>query len=108
MPGIFVTGIAADVGKTLVAAGVVYFLRQRGYGTAYYKPVATGCQRRGGEGFDWRERVGYHVYQIALFRGLLLRPLGNVLYFMPPYSIDFEEIAFMVDTTSLLLYSFLR
>ena len=28
----------------------------------------------------------------ALERGVLLRPLGNVVYFMPPYVIDEEEI----------------
>jgi len=27
---------------------------------------------------------------------LLLRPLGNVIYFMPPYTITFEEIDFML------------
>lgn len=49
------------------------------------------------EGFDWKERVGYKVYKNALKHGVLLRPLGNVVYFMPPYVINEEEIDLMVD-----------
>jgi len=43
------------------------------------------------------ERRGLRVYGHGLARGVLLRPLGNVVYFMPPYVITPEEIAFMVD-----------
>jgi adenosylmethionine-8-amino-7-oxononanoate aminotransferase len=46
----------------------------------------------------WQMRVGYEIYKIALSKGLLLRPMGNVLYFIPPYIISEEEIKFMVDT----------
>lgn len=49
------------------------------------------------EGFPWQERVGYNIYQIALKKGLLLRPLGNVLYFMPPLCITEEQIHAMVN-----------
>lgn len=38
------------------------------------------------------KRAGYQIYRIALEKGLLLRPLGNVLYFMPPYVISEREI----------------
>jgi adenosylmethionine-8-amino-7-oxononanoate aminotransferase len=37
--------------------------------------------------FPWQERRGYQVYREALQRGALLRPLGNVVYFMPPLNI---------------------
>jgi adenosylmethionine-8-amino-7-oxononanoate aminotransferase len=37
------------------------------------------------------DRVGPELYQRFLERGLLLRPLGNVLYFMPPYVICDDE-----------------
>ncbi|MBM4215416.1 MAG: adenosylmethionine--8-amino-7-oxononanoate transaminase [Gammaproteobacteria bacterium] len=47
--------------------------------------------------FDWRERRHLHVYRHALSRGVLLRPLGNVIYFMPPYVISREEIDLMVE-----------
>lgn len=44
------------------------------------------------EGFDGEERVGYQIYKEALKNGLLLRPLGNVLYFNPPLIIEEEQI----------------
>ncbi|WFD12321.1 adenosylmethionine--8-amino-7-oxononanoate transaminase [Tepidibacter hydrothermalis] len=50
------------------------------------------------EGFDWKSRVGYNIYKIALKKGVLLRPLGNVIYFMPPYVIDNKEMDLMVNT----------
>lgn len=52
------------------------------------------------EPFPSKDRVGYQIYQIALKKGLLLRPLGNVLYFMPPYVITKEEIRTMIDLTN--------
>jgi len=44
------------------------------------------------EPYDWRERRGLRVYRHALEEGVLLRPLGNVIYFMPPYVITEEQI----------------
>ena len=46
--------------------------------------------------FDWQRRVGYNIYKIALEKGVLLRPLGNVIYFMPPYIVEEEDIDLMV------------
>lgn len=42
--------------------------------------------------YPWQERRGLKVYQHALSQGALLRPLGNVTYFMPPYVISPEQI----------------
>lgn len=39
-------------------------------------------------------------YQLAMQHGLLLRPIGNTVYYMPPYTINEEEIAFMVSKTN--------
>jgi adenosylmethionine-8-amino-7-oxononanoate aminotransferase len=44
-------------------------------------------------GYPWQERRGLEVYREALREGALLRPLGNVVYFMPPLSIQEEELA---------------
>lgn len=49
------------------------------------------------EPFESEKRVGYNIYQKALKKGVLLRALGNIIYFMPPYVITEEEIDFMVD-----------
>lgn len=38
-------------------------------------------------------------YAQALQQGLLLRPIGNTVYFMPPYTITENEIDFMVSAT---------
>ncbi|MFV2046211.1 adenosylmethionine--8-amino-7-oxononanoate transaminase [Metabacillus sp. YM-086] len=58
------------------------------------------------EPFPSKERVGYQIYRIALEKGLLLRPLGNVLYFMPPYVIEKEEIDKMIQVASDSIQSF--
>lgn len=49
------------------------------------------------EPFESEKRVGYNIYQRALKKGVLLRALGNIVYFMPPYVISEEEIDFMVE-----------
>ena len=47
--------------------------------------------------YPWQERRGLKVYQHALSRGALLRPLGNVCYLMPPYVITPEQIHFLAE-----------
>ena len=42
--------------------------------------------------FDSSLRIGYEIYKKALTHGLLLRPLGNVLYFNPPLNIAREDL----------------
>jgi adenosylmethionine-8-amino-7-oxononanoate aminotransferase len=49
------------------------------------------------QGYDAKERIGLKIYEYALGEGVLLRPLGNVIYFMPPYIITEEEIDKMMD-----------
>lgn len=46
--------------------------------------------------FPASERRGLRVYRHGLQHEMLLRPLGNVIYFMPPYVITPEQIATMV------------
>ena len=50
--------------------------------------------------FPWQERRGLKVYQHALTRNVLLRPLGNVVYFMPPYIVTPDEIALMAQVAT--------
>lgn len=49
------------------------------------------------EVYPWQQRRGLKVYQYALSQGVLLRPLGNVIYFMPPYIITEAEIKRMTE-----------
>lgn len=47
-------------------------------------------------GFDG-QRKGLEVFNMALKKGLLLRPLGNTIYFMPPYIITKEQVCYVID-----------
>jgi len=38
-------------------------------------------------------------YQAGIAQELLLRPIGNTVYFMPPYTISEAEIDFMISAT---------
>jgi len=49
------------------------------------------------EGYDASLRVNLKVFSYALEKGVLLRPLGNVVYFMPPFIITCKEIDTMMD-----------
>ena len=49
------------------------------------------------QSFPWQERRGLRVYQHALKKGALLRPLGNVVYVMPPYVITKDQIHTLAD-----------
>jgi adenosylmethionine-8-amino-7-oxononanoate aminotransferase len=42
--------------------------------------------------YPWQQRRGRTVYRHALENGVLLRPLGDVVYLMPPYVITPEQI----------------
>lgn len=50
--------------------------------------------------FDAASRVGLHAYRAALARGVLLRPLGDVLYWMPPYCIDEAQLQLLASVTA--------
>ncbi|PIQ96619.1 MAG: adenosylmethionine--8-amino-7-oxononanoate transaminase [Nitrospinae bacterium CG11_big_fil_rev_8_21_14_0_20_56_8] len=54
--------------------------------------------RATGEPFPFDRRIGYRVYLEGLKRGIFMRPLGNVIYFLPPLVISPEEIGTMVET----------
>jgi adenosylmethionine-8-amino-7-oxononanoate aminotransferase len=47
--------------------------------------------------YPWQERRGQRVYRHALNNGALLRPLGDVVYLMPPYVITEDEIDMLAD-----------
>lgn len=53
-----------------------------------------------------QKRMGYLIYKQALQKGLLLRPLANTIYFMPPYVITKEQICYVVSVLDELLSKF--
>ncbi len=50
------------------------------------------------QGYKIEDRIGLTINQACLKRGVFIRPLGNVIYFMPPYIIEFDQIDMMIDT----------
>ncbi len=49
--------------------------------------------------FPAAARLGLHAYRAALERGVVLRPLGDVLYWMPPYCVDQGQLELLAATT---------
>lgn len=52
------------------------------------------------------ERAGLEVFKRALKKDLLLRPLANTIYFMPPYVITKEQISYVVDSLEQIFNDF--
>jgi len=83
--------IAAPIGEHACVGD----LRQTGMILAF----ELVADRRTRASFPADERRGLRAYHHALQRGVLLRPLGDVLYWMPPYCIDDGELAMLADVT---------
>ena len=49
------------------------------------------------EPLDSNNRTGYQIYKQALKKGLLLRPLGDVLYFNPPLIIEQPDMDYVTN-----------
>ena len=62
--------------------------------------IETVRDRKTRASFPWQERRGLRAYRHALTRGVLLRPLGGVIYCMPPYVITTAEIDLMLDVAA--------
>lgn len=53
------------------------------------------------------KRTGYEIYRRALAHGLLLRPIGDVLYFNPPLNITQPELDTALNLAKTALYEVL-
>jgi len=51
------------------------------------------------QGYASEQRIGLQIYQEALKHGVYIRPLGHVIYFMPPYCFSDVELLKMINTT---------
>lgn len=49
------------------------------------------------EPFDSKLRTGYQIYKKALHKGVILRPLGDVIYFNPPLIIERKDMDYITD-----------
>jgi adenosylmethionine-8-amino-7-oxononanoate aminotransferase len=54
---------------------------------------------------DYLSETGQKLYRFFLDHGILLRPLGNVVYILPPYCITKEELERIYDVITLALHS---
>lgn len=74
-----------------------WVIRPRVTGTIAAFDIDTG----GEEGY--LNRIGNEIKRNTIDYGLLLRPLGNTLYLMPPYCITDEELELVYTNTEKLL-----
>jgi adenosylmethionine-8-amino-7-oxononanoate aminotransferase len=90
-------GLAAHLGRRVAElAELAHVADVRQHGMI----VAVELARDGNRltPYAWQERRGLTVYRHGLAHEALLRPIGNVVYFMPPYVITPDEIDALVAT----------
>ncbi len=61
--------------------------------------IEMAADGRARKAFPADERRGLRAYRAGLERGAVLRPLGDVLYWMPPYCIDEAALQHLADAT---------
>lgn len=54
---------------------------------------------------DAKADFANQAFQLALAQGVLLRPIGNSVYFMPPYILDEQQLQLLVDCSLTILNS---
>jgi adenosylmethionine-8-amino-7-oxononanoate transaminase len=76
-------------------------IRQKGFmvGIELVKNKATK------ETYEWKEKIGVLVCRRAKELGMLLRPLGNVIVFMPPLASTIEELDDMLFILRQAIYN---
>lgn len=74
-----------------------YLKKLRWTGTIAAMDIVTSEQT------GYLNQISLEVRKRAIDRGLLLRPLGNVLYLMPPYCITDAELAFVYQEIQAIL-----
>ena len=85
----------AALAESIAALPHVADARQAGMILAF--ELARNGDRRAP--FDPALRIGLRAYRAALERGVVLRPLGDILYWMPPYCVDDEQLDLLARVT---------
>lgn len=67
--------------------------------------VILAIEFRVGEETSYFSSLRDQLYHFCLSRGVLLRPLGNVLYILPPYCIQKKSLAIVYQTIETLILS---
>ncbi|MBW8374136.1 adenosylmethionine--8-amino-7-oxononanoate transaminase [Stenotrophomonas sp.] len=86
----------AQLAAPLAAHPYVAEVRQTGMILAF-EMVADAATK---QPFPASDRRGLRAYRHALERGVVLRPLGDVLYWMPPYCVGEEELTHLAAVTA--------
>lgn len=84
-----------------IASRLQDFYRLKHVGDIRQKGFMVGIElvkdRETEEPYSWTERVGGRTCRRARELGMLLRPLGNTIVFMPPLASTIEELNEMID-----------
>lgn len=89
----------ADLAAPIAAHPLVVEVRQTGMILAIELRPEAG-NREDGHAVEISGRRGLRMYRAALERDVLLRPLGDVLYWMPPYCIDDAQLKLLAQATT--------
>ncbi len=92
-----IAAIHRQFAETIVGHPRVAGVRQRGTLLAFDLNV--------GEQTSYFNHIRDYAYQFLLERGVLMRPLGNVLYLMPPYCTTDDQLAYTHEQIMTLLDS---
>ena len=94
-----------------IIQGKIHFLREKlqefrdlpHVGDIRQKGLLAGLElvrnRATKEAYEWGEKIGFRVIQEARKRGVILRPLGDVIVIMPPLSISIPELEQLLSAT---------
>jgi adenosylmethionine-8-amino-7-oxononanoate aminotransferase len=52
------------------------------------------------ERYAWEEKIGIKTIREARARGVILRPLGDVIVLMPPFCITEKQLSTLVEVTA--------
>ncbi len=79
--------------KTFEKLPFVGSIRQKGFMVG----IELVKDKESKEPFGWEDKIGVKVCQQARARGVILRPLGNVIVLMPPLSISKREVDYLLQ-----------
>lgn len=92
----------AELAAPLASHPLVREVRQAGMILAIELNPASD-NREDGHAVEIAGHRGLRMYRAALDHGVLLRPLGDVLYWMPPYCVDHAQLALLANATAVAL-----